>query len=100
MRKMFLASYGKIRWGYAFINPHLSHPLTQAPPEAVLQTQISNCLSWAEKQLSLDFIPDFIPPVAELVSFAAFQPVTGKSGDPCLPYFLFFTKIGNAYSNC
>ncbi|KAI3464322.1 hypothetical protein Pfo_020985 [Paulownia fortunei] len=53
--------------------------LKQAPGEALLQTQTSNSLFWAEKQLSLDCITDFIPPVAERVSFAALQPVSGAA---------------------
>ncbi|KAL1533849.1 hypothetical protein AAHA92_33682 [Salvia divinorum] len=49
----------------------------KTPREASLQTQITNSLVWAEKKITLDYIRDFIPSVAERVSFAAFQPVSG-----------------------
>lgn len=45
----------------------------------MLQTQTTNSLIWAEKQLTLDCITDFVPSVAERVSFAALQPVSGKT---------------------
>ncbi|KAL2231845.1 UNVERIFIED_CONTAM: hypothetical protein Sindi_1364500 [Sesamum indicum] len=51
----------------------------QAPGEASLQTQTINSLFWAENQQSLDCNTDFIPPVAERVSFAALQPVSGAT---------------------
>lgn len=44
-----------------------------------MQTQITNALVWAEKQITLDGIRDFVPSVAERVSFAALQPVSGKT---------------------
>lgn len=44
-----------------------------------MQTQITNSLVWAEKQITLDCIKDFVPSVAERVSFAALQPVSGKT---------------------
>ncbi|PIN11411.1 hypothetical protein CDL12_15980 [Handroanthus impetiginosus] len=46
---------------------------------ALLQTPTRSSLFWAEKKLSLDCITDFIPPVAERVSFAALQPVSGST---------------------
>ncbi|XP_011096218.1 uncharacterized protein LOC105175466 [Sesamum indicum] len=51
----------------------------KAPGEASLQTQTINSLFWAENQQSLDCNTDFIPPVAERVSFAALQPVSGAT---------------------
>ncbi|KAK4391265.1 hypothetical protein Sango_2189800 [Sesamum angolense] len=51
----------------------------EAPGEALLQTQTTNSLFWAEKQQSLDCDTDFVPPVAERISFAALQPVSGAT---------------------
>ncbi|GFP81433.1 hypothetical protein PHJA_000286600 [Phtheirospermum japonicum] len=51
----------------------------KTPKEALLQTQTTNSVLWAEKQLSSDSIIDFVPTVAERVSFAALQPVSGAS---------------------
>ncbi|KAL0314118.1 UNVERIFIED_CONTAM: hypothetical protein Sangu_2256200 [Sesamum angustifolium] len=51
----------------------------KAPGEALLQTQTKNSLFWAEKQQSLDCDTDFVPPVAERISFAALQPVSGAT---------------------
>ncbi|KAM7507573.1 hypothetical protein LguiA_018026 [Lonicera macranthoides] len=50
----------------------------KAAKEALLQTQTTNSLLWAEKEPSLDCDKAFIPSLAERVSFAAFQPVSGK----------------------
>lgn len=43
-----------------------------------MQTYVLNSLQWAEKQPSLDCDEAFIPSLPERVSFAAFQPVSGK----------------------
>ncbi|XP_051139401.1 uncharacterized protein LOC127257123 isoform X2 [Andrographis paniculata] len=53
----------------------------KAPGEAMLQTQTMSSLVWAERQLSLDcdHAPSFIPPLAERVSFAALQPISGAN---------------------
>ncbi|KAM7510884.1 hypothetical protein LguiB_009759 [Lonicera macranthoides] len=51
----------------------------KAAKEALLQTQTTNSLLWAEKEPSLDCDKAFIPSLAERVSFAAFQPVSGSS---------------------
>ncbi|KAM7266348.1 hypothetical protein ACFE04_004245 [Oxalis oulophora] len=51
----------------------------KAPKEASLQTQILNSLIWAEKAPSGDCDGSFIPSLAERVSFAALQPITGSS---------------------
>ncbi|KAK3230011.1 hypothetical protein Dsin_001892 [Dipteronia sinensis] len=51
----------------------------QAPKEALLQTQIVNSLLWADKEPSLDCDDAFVPSLAERISFATFQPVTGSS---------------------
>ncbi|KAL3638681.1 hypothetical protein CASFOL_016588 [Castilleja foliolosa] len=47
--------------------------------EIQLQTQTKNSVFWAEKQLSSDSFVNFVPSVAERVSFAALQPVSGAS---------------------
>ncbi|KAL9173488.1 hypothetical protein ABFS82_03G118000 [Erythranthe guttata] len=51
----------------------------KTPGEALLQTQTVSSLNWAEKQLPLESITDFIPPVAERVSFVALQPISGAT---------------------
>ncbi|XP_019242979.1 PREDICTED: uncharacterized protein LOC109223216 isoform X2 [Nicotiana attenuata] len=51
----------------------------QAPQEALLQTLTANSLKWSEKTPVPDCDNSFIPPFAELVSFAALQPVSGSS---------------------
>ncbi|XP_004299809.1 PREDICTED: uncharacterized protein LOC101295420 isoform X1 [Fragaria vesca subsp. vesca] len=51
----------------------------KAPKEAPLQTQIANSLMWAEKELQVDCDETFFPSLAERVSFAALQPVSGSS---------------------
>ncbi|KAK9270147.1 hypothetical protein L1049_025723 [Liquidambar formosana] len=51
----------------------------KAPKEALLQTQITNSLMWAEKEPSLDCFEAFVPSLAERVSFAALQPVSGST---------------------
>ncbi|KAG8378494.1 hypothetical protein BUALT_Bualt08G0143000 [Buddleja alternifolia] len=51
----------------------------KTPREASLQTQTANSLIWAEKQLTLDYITDFIPPNVERVSFVALQSVSGAT---------------------
>lgn len=50
----------------------------QAPKEALLQTHILNSLTWAEKGIYVDIDEHFVPSLAERVSFAAFQPISGK----------------------
>lgn len=55
----------------------------QAPKEAPLQTQIANSLMWAEKELLVDCDEAFIPSLAERVSFAALQPVSGNFPRTC-----------------
>ncbi|KAK6775812.1 hypothetical protein RDI58_026813 [Solanum bulbocastanum] len=51
----------------------------KAPQEALLQTLTANSLRWSENTPALDCDNSFIPPLAELVSFAALQPVSGSS---------------------
>lgn len=51
----------------------------KAPKESLLQTKITNSLFWAEKQITLDYIRDFIPSAAERISFAALQHVSGST---------------------
>ncbi|XP_075108659.1 uncharacterized protein LOC107777506 isoform X2 [Nicotiana tabacum] len=51
----------------------------KAPQEALLQTLTANSLKWSEKTPVPDCDNSFIPPFAELVSFAALQPVSGSS---------------------
>ncbi|GAA0155109.1 protease [Lithospermum erythrorhizon] len=51
----------------------------KAPREALLQTQVANCLTWAESVPNWDLDESFIPALPERVSFAAFQPITGSS---------------------
>ncbi|XP_041018596.1 uncharacterized protein LOC121260691 isoform X5 [Juglans microcarpa x Juglans regia] len=53
--------------------------LKQTPNEASLQTHITNSLLWAEKEPSFECDEDFIPSLAERVSFAALQPITGST---------------------
>ncbi|KAK9929679.1 hypothetical protein M0R45_026768 [Rubus argutus] len=51
----------------------------KAPKEAPLQTQIANSLMWTEKDLLVDCDEAFFPSLAERVSFAALQPVSGST---------------------
>lgn len=51
----------------------------KAPKEAPLQTSCLNSLMWAENVPTLECDKDFVPSSAELVSFAAFQPVSGST---------------------
>ncbi|KAM3397309.1 hypothetical protein BC332_00910 [Capsicum chinense] len=51
----------------------------KAPDDALLQTLTVNSLRWSENTPVLDCDNSFIPPLAELVSFAALQPVSGSS---------------------
>ena len=62
----------------------------QVPKEELLQTCIVNSLLWAEKEPSVDCDEAFVPSLAERISFAALQPVSGKCiRDP----FLFYIAI-------
>ncbi|KAL4017306.1 hypothetical protein IC575_020856 [Cucumis melo] len=51
----------------------------KAPKEVLLQTQILNSLNWAEKGIYVDIDQNFVPSLAERVSFAAFQPISGST---------------------
>ncbi|WOH00515.1 hypothetical protein DCAR_0519880 [Daucus carota subsp. sativus] len=51
----------------------------KAPKEAALQTQTANSLSWSEKEFLVDCEKYFLPSIAERVSFAALQPISGTS---------------------
>ncbi|XP_050377462.1 uncharacterized protein LOC126794734 isoform X2 [Argentina anserina] len=51
----------------------------KAPKDAPLQTEIANSLMWVEKELQVDYDLAFFPSLAERVSFAALQPVSGSS---------------------
>lgn len=51
--------------------------LVQAPEEELLQTRIKSSLIWAENAIYEDCDQAFIPKLAERLSFAAFQPVSG-----------------------
>ncbi|XP_011656126.1 uncharacterized protein LOC101210271 isoform X2 [Cucumis sativus] len=51
----------------------------KAPKDELLQTQILNSLNWAEKGIYVDIDQNFVPSLAERVSFAAFQPVSGST---------------------
>ncbi|XP_074378764.1 uncharacterized protein LOC141720320 isoform X2 [Apium graveolens] len=51
----------------------------KASKEAALQTQTANSLSWSEKQCSVDCEEYFFPSIAERLSFAALQPISGTS---------------------
>ncbi|ONI35810.1 hypothetical protein PRUPE_1G555700 [Prunus persica] len=51
----------------------------QAPKEAQLQTRIANSLMWTEKELLLHCNEAFFPSLAERVSFAALQPISGST---------------------
>ena len=51
----------------------------KAPKEPQLQTRIANSLMWTEKELLLDCNEAFFPSLAERVSFAALQPVSGST---------------------
>ncbi|CAN0890104.1 hypothetical protein LINGRAHAP2_LOCUS16253 [Linum grandiflorum] len=50
----------------------------KAPKDELLQTQLANSLAWAGKEPALECDGAFIPSLAERVSFAALQPVSGK----------------------
>ncbi|XP_034676181.1 uncharacterized protein LOC117906990 isoform X1 [Vitis riparia] len=51
----------------------------KAPKEELLQTCIAKSLTWAEKEPSVDCDEAFVPSLAERISFAALQPVTGST---------------------
>ncbi|XP_073288216.1 uncharacterized protein [Primulina huaijiensis] len=51
----------------------------KAPQEALLQTQSTNSLLWAEKNLNLSSTQNFIPLITERLSFVGFQPVSGNT---------------------
>ncbi|KAK3426568.1 hypothetical protein EUGRSUZ_F02989 [Eucalyptus grandis] len=51
----------------------------KAPKEALLQTHTANSLRWAENTPSVGCEESFIPSLAERVSFAALQPVSGST---------------------
>ncbi|XP_020107603.1 uncharacterized protein LOC109723580 isoform X2 [Ananas comosus] len=51
----------------------------KAPEEELLQTHIKSSLIWAENAIYEDCNQAFIPKLAERLSFAAFQPVSGMS---------------------
>ncbi|XP_050212763.1 uncharacterized protein LOC126664424 isoform X2 [Mercurialis annua] len=51
----------------------------KAPKEALLQTRIANSLTWAEKEPSLECDRAFVPSLAERISFAALQPISGST---------------------
>ncbi|XP_008459684.2 uncharacterized protein LOC103498728 isoform X5 [Cucumis melo] len=51
----------------------------KAPKEVLLQTQILNSLNWAVKGIYVDIDQNFVPSLAERVSFAAFQPISGST---------------------
>ncbi|KAJ6797379.1 Uncharacterized protein M6B38_216875 [Iris pallida] len=51
----------------------------KASKDELLQTRIKNSLTWAEREVSAVIDQTFIPEVAERLSFAAFQPVSGCS---------------------
>lgn len=51
----------------------------KASKDELLQTCIKNSLTWAEREVSVVIDQTFIPEVAERLSFAAFQPVSGCS---------------------
>ncbi|KAF5731552.1 hypothetical protein HS088_TW18G00232 [Tripterygium wilfordii] len=50
----------------------------KAPMEASLQTRILNSLNWAENEPCFEGNESFIPSLAERLSFAALQPVSGN----------------------
>ncbi|XP_019180772.1 PREDICTED: uncharacterized protein LOC109175862 isoform X1 [Ipomoea nil] len=51
----------------------------KAPKEELLQTMTANSIGWVKKASLLDCDSNFIPSMAELVSFAALQPVSGAT---------------------
>ncbi|XP_038684090.1 uncharacterized protein LOC119984295 [Tripterygium wilfordii] len=51
----------------------------KAPMEASLQTRILNSLNWAENEPCFEGNESFIPSLAERLSFAALQPVSGST---------------------
>ncbi|XP_030527952.1 uncharacterized protein LOC115739139 [Rhodamnia argentea] len=51
----------------------------KAPKEALLQTHTANSLRWSENTPSVGCDESFIPSLAERVSFAALQPVSGST---------------------
>lgn len=44
-----------------------------------LQTHLTNSVRWAEKEMTLDCNETFVPTLAERMSFAALQPVSGST---------------------
>ena len=75
---------------YSLVNFYWFILCQQAPKEELLQTCIAKSLMWAEKEPSVDCDEAFVPSLAERISFAALQPVTGKC--VCDP-FLFSIAI-------
>ncbi|CAN1159563.1 hypothetical protein LINPERHAP2_LOCUS22789 [Linum perenne] len=51
----------------------------KAPKDEILQTRLSNSLAWAGREPALECDGAFIPSLAERVSFAPLQPVSGSS---------------------
>ncbi|XXG87068.1 hypothetical protein AAC387_Pa11g1850 [Persea americana] len=49
-----------------------------------LQTRVKNSVSWAEREILADCFEAFVPTLAERMSFAAFQPVSGSTGSELL----------------
>ncbi|KAI4320209.1 hypothetical protein MLD38_033714 [Melastoma candidum] len=51
----------------------------KSPKESPLQTNTANSLTWVQKEVSMDCDERFIPSLAERVSFAGYQSVTGST---------------------
>ncbi|KAJ3671599.1 hypothetical protein LUZ60_007678 [Juncus effusus] len=49
----------------------------KVPKIELLQTQIKSSLLWAESEIQDDYYQNFVPKLAERVSFSAFQPISG-----------------------
>lgn len=58
---------------------------TQESKDEPLQTRVKNSVSWAEREMLADCFEAFVPTLAERMSFAALQPVSGMY--PCLTWF-------------
>lgn len=87
--KEFSSCFGGMPFCTSFHSLQLNN---QAPKEVLLQTQILNSLNWAVKGIYVDIDQNFVPSLAERVSFAAFQPISGKFSLNRTTYLLSFSS--------
>ncbi|KAK6940345.1 hypothetical protein RJ641_029876, partial [Dillenia turbinata] len=57
---------------------NLSSKVSEAPRDEKLQTNAANSLMWSEQEPSINCDDTFVPSLAERISFASLQPISGK----------------------